>query len=454
MLRVFASREWVVFLFFGCNLVFNAEASAQTANTAANVFELNIHDAVKLTVQNNVQIKVAQARYEQEAAKSSGIWATVLPDISFHYDWDRRKDSVAVSGAGAFLGDPYNSYRAGFSFTQPILRGGALWNGPIQQDSIAERARLDRDIEEREQLFEMASSYYTLLLYQEQLNTLRRQYDSQSKLIRQARQRYRMGAERELPVLQFETQAALLKPRIIEAESHLQTGVVQLLNIIGKSDVSSIRVNGNLESARNYRAITASEVRMDARPELKRVYESVRGVEAAKAVQMAEHWPTVSAVGNWGNASYTRSELFSPNTREWSYGLRIEVPLFSGLDSFSKRRELAAQTAEVRYQEKAVRDAVAIDLVQSEKTLRTSQELIEAKKIAFDLAKRSYQKASEMFRFGTLTYRDFFAIERDLIDAELSYYASLNSHLEHAMRFHVATGQDLRALLESIESPK
>jgi len=59
-----------------------------------------------------------------------------------------------------------------------------------------------------------------------------------------------------------------------------------------------------------------------------------------------------------------------------------------------------------------------------------------------------------MFRFGTLTYRDFFDIERDLIDAELSYYASLNSHLQNAMRFHIATGQDLRALLDAIESPK
>ena len=339
----------------------------------ANTFELSIRDAVKLTLQNNVQIKVAQARYEQESAKSAGIWATVLPNVSFYYNWDRRKDSASVLSGGGFAGDPYNSYRSGFSFAQPILRGGALWNGPVVQDALTEGARLDRDIEEREQLFSMASSYYTLLLYQEQLNTLRRQYDSQSKLIRQARQRYRMGAERELPVLQFETQAALLKPRIIEAENNLQTGVVRLLNLIGKSDVSSVRVNGNLESARNYRVITPEEARVDERTELKRVYEAVRGVEAARAVVMAEHWPTVSAVGNWGNASYTRSELFSADTREWTYGLRIEVPLFSGFDSFAKRRELAAKTAEVRYQEKAVRDSVAIDLVQSEKTLRTSQ---------------------------------------------------------------------------------
>jgi outer membrane protein TolC len=97
-----------------------------------------------------------------------------------------------------------------------------------------------------------------------------------------------------------------------------------------------------------------------------------------------------------------------------------------------------------------VRDQVAIDLVQREKTLRTSSELIEAKKAAFELARKSYQKASDMFRFGTLTYRDFFDIERDLIGAELSYYASLKDHLVAVMRFHISTGQDIQPLLESL----
>lgn len=430
-----------------CIVFFNAEAS----ESAVSTYVLNVRDAVDLTIRNNTEIKISEAQLDGESAKSGGIWGALLPEVEFGYDWSRQKASV-VSG-GAFEGNDFNSYRARFNFSQPILRGGALWSAPLAQNAYTERARINVEIQKRDQLFNMAQSYFSLLLYQEQVQTLRRQFEAQTKLIRQARARYRLGAERELTVLQFETQSALLRPQIIEAENNLQTEAVRLLNIIGKSDVASIKVMGSLEMVRNYKVITAVEARVESLPELRAVYQNLRALEASRAVIMAAHWPSLYAVGSWGQSSFTRSELFSPNTREWNYGLQLRIPIFSGFSSFSKRRELAALTAEARYQEKSTRDAISIGLVQREKTLRTSTELIEARKIAFDLARRSYQKASEMFRYGTLKYQDFFDVEKDYIGAELSYYASLNNHLTAIMRFHVSTGQDLRTLLESLGMP-
>jgi outer membrane protein len=427
-----------------CTVFFNAQAS--------QVLSLSIKDAVELTTKNNTKIKIAEAAYERELAKRGGVWSAVLPEVEFKYEWTRQKLSTQNAG-DIFEGNDHNIYNSGLEFTQPLLDGGKLWHAPAAQRAFTEKARLEAEIEKRTELFNMAESYFSLLLYQEQLQTLQRQFEAQSKLIRQARQRYRMGAERELTVLQFETQSALLRPQIIEAESNLQTEAVRLLNFLGKADVSSVLVKGNLEGIRKYRAITASEARVESLPELRVQYENLRGLDASRAVIMAEHWPKLSLVGRWGQSAYTRSELFSPNNREWSYGLNLSVPLFSGFSSFSKRRELAAETAEARYQEKAARDTVAIELVQREKSLRTSSELIEAKKLAFDLAQRSYQKAAEMFRFGTLTYREFFDIERDLISAELSYYDSLKNHLTVVMQFHVSTGQDLQVLLESLDEP-
>lgn len=430
------------FIIFCCIQNFNAEASEKNSESPSGALMISIRDAVGFTLKNNTTIKVAEAKVAEAVARRSGVWGSLLPDVSFEYDWKRAKDAVAGS-APLFEGDSYNTYGANLVFAQPILLGGALWSGPAMERAKAEAAKLDEEIVRRNQLQLMAKAYYSLLLYQEQVATLKRQFETQTKLIRQARQRYRMGAERQLTVLQFETQSALLRPRIIEAENNAQLAAIELLNFLGKSDVSSIQVRGALDAVLAYRPVAAAQVSLDSLAEVKMLEYRGDALEASKAVTMAEHWPSLHLTGRWGQRSLTKSEMFSPDTRAWSYGLQLKVPLFSGLSSFSKRRELAAQSAQLHFEEQSVRDSRAITLMQTEKTLRTSDELIKAKKIAFDLARRSYQEASKMFGFGTLMYRDYFDIEKDLVEAELSYYSSLYEHIVAAMNFHVATGQDL-----------
>lgn len=443
-------RGILKFHFLLCLVASCGDAYA-TATTIDATLTLNIKEATDLVYKNNVTLKLAETKVREASAKLGGVWGTLLPRIDFEYSWVRSKDSIDL-GVANFDGNPYNRYQSGLVFSQPIIRGGALWSAPIQSRAEYESAKIEYEISEREQLMALAKAYYALLLNQEKLATLKRQYATQTNLIAQAKRRSRIGAERKLTVLQFETQAALLKPQILDAENSAQLSAIELLNLIGHAHARTIEVRGSLEKLTFYKIMSSSEVNLESKPEVRMLDLEQTSLDAQKGVLMAEHWPSLNAVGRFGGRSFERSELFSENSREWSYGLELRIPMFSGLTSFSQRKELAARSAGLRYQERSVRDQSAIELVQSEKSFRTSIELVEAKKVAFELAKKSYQEASRMFGYGTLDYREYFDVEKDLIAAELSYLSSLYEHLLVSMRFHVATGQSLKDFMGFLAS--
>jgi outer membrane protein TolC len=404
---------------------------------------LDLRDAVGRALESNHDLKIAKERVEQSEAEMRLAVGGLFPSLTGNLGVAYRKDAVA-SGQAAFGGRAYNNYAGSFDLTQPLLRGSALWDGVAYYRKLLERQRLDYEIAERDQVLNVVQAFYQVLVAQKKLDSYTRQESALKILLGRAQQRYNVGAERLLTVLQFRTQLALTSPQLVEARNQLETSGVVLLNLLGDRQSSEIRVKGDLDEAIDVPVDPAVFGQELERPELRRERIEQEAFDRNRGVLMAEHWPALNLVGSLGRSGTTGGSLFDADATTWSVGLNLSVPLFTGLSSFKKREVLASQWAQLIVQEKRTRDQVTLQRLQAARDFDTVSVVLKARREALDLARQAFASAQRMYGLGTVTYSTLFETQNTLIESELAYSQTQYDYLVRLAQKYVAYGKPLK----------
>jgi len=410
---------------------------------------LDLNSAVTKALESNHDLKIAREQVEQSEAQARLATGGLLPTVALNLGAGYRKDSVA-SGAARFSGNAYNTYAGSLDLTQPLLRGSALWDGVGYYRKSLELSRLAYEIAERDETFEVMKAFYRVLLAQKLVETYERQEAALKILLGRARQRYAVGAERQLTVLQFQTRLAIATPQVTQARNNLETSGVQLLNLLGDRQSSEIRVKGDLDKVIRVPVEAETFSQELERPELRQERLLQEQFERQRGVVMAEHWPSLNLIGSVGRNGTTGGALFDENATQWSAGVNLSIPLFSGLTSFKQREVLASQGAQLVVREKKTRDLVVLERLQRARDLDSVVVVLKGQAEALSLAQQSFATAQRMYGLGTVTYATLFDTQDDLNKAELSYVQTQMTYLEALASKYIAYGKPLKELVQKI----
>lgn len=410
---------------------------------------LDLASAVAKAVESNHDLKIAREKVEQSQAEMRLAVSGLLPSFTANLGTGYQKDSVA-SGKAQFNGSAYNTYRGSLDMAQPLLKGSALWDGVASVRKGLELQKVAYDLAERDQTLAVVQSFYQVLVAQKLVESYERQEAAQRTLLGRARQRYAVGAERLLTVLQFQTQLALTTPLVTEARNKLETSGVALLNLLGDRQSSEIRVKGDLDKVVQVPVDPATFNEEIERPELRRERLYQEQFDSNRGVVMAEHWPSLNLVGSLGRSGNTGGSLFNTDNTAWSVGLNLAVPLFSGLTSFRKREVLASQYAQLIVQEKRTRDQIVLERLQTARDFESVTVVLKGRKDALEIARQAFATAQRMYGLGTVTYSSLFETQNALISAELAYAQTQLDYILKLTKKYIAYGRPVRELVALI----
>lgn len=437
-----------VFFYFALTFIYSLDALP--AEEKAQPGKLDLRTAVELGLQNNPAIRQAKEKMREGDEIAFLAISKSLPSVSGSLLWNRQKDA-STSPAARFQGDPFNYYSAQFQFSQTLLQRGyisALFAGG-QERSIR---KMDFEAAKRDLIFDITTSFFQVLLYSRQFQTLKRAEEVHRQSLETAQYRHKIGRGQLLDVLQVKTELALLAPRIEKASNDMKAAAAQLSIQLGNEELKEMDLRGKLEPP-SFQLVQQKTRDLSRQiPELVKIQIQQEQFENAMVVSLGKHWPELRLNGTIGRTGFKKSDLTDSSANLWTAGLQLNVPIFSGLSYFFEKGSLQSQSLQLKYQEQELRNQLSSNQVKFLQDLRSSESVITYSKAAYELADQSVKEAKRQYKLAAIDYVQFLTTEQKMIDSELALDQARFEYLSLLTKYFRAYGYPPEVLVDSLGS--
>ena len=235
--------------------------------------------------------------------------------------------------------------------------------------------------------------------------------------LRLARERKEAGVAVQADVLRARVEAADRKLAIVRSEGLVRIARGNLSTAMGLPAELPVEVQSGepkITPADDARLAAAFDQAMNRRPELKAALNRIAGARSNVAAAKSDFGPTVKADARYG----WRDDDFWPEDEDWSVGVAVELPLFTGFSRTHRlsrtRRELSAEEARVRNLVLAVRQ----EIWTTHSRLQEAYEALEAAVVLVADARESMRLTRQRYEAGTNTVTDLLDAQAALARAE------------------------------------
>ncbi|MDZ7370797.1 MAG: TolC family protein [candidate division KSB1 bacterium] len=334
-------------------------------------------------------------------------------------------------------GGPVREFRFGtpnringdISLNVPIFTWGSL---QAQIDAarlgvkMSEEDRRQKALEVTDQVLR---AFYTVLLNQEALRTAQLQFERAEKNALAAQERFAAGHAPKLESLRAEVQRSNALAQLEEARSAYEKSLLWLAKTIGHEGEALI-VAGKLEFVpATVNADSLIDRALERRIDLKLLDLQRQTIARQADIVAASLRPALSGV-----ASYSIQNGFSPMDPEkfvdnWNVGVQLSFPFFDGFQTRHRLQEIEKQMSALTYQQKEIRELVAVQIRQTVETLKSAEQRVLTQKESRLLAQESLQSAELQYEKGTISSLDLLAAQQQLAETELAELRALFSHI-------------------------
>ena len=360
---------------------------------------------------NNQDLAAAAARVDQARALAGAARADFFPQVGIDASAARQRSLD-------------NNYRAS---DYARLPGVATWEldlwGRVRKSTKAARAEAGAAQATFEAArvslsAEVAQTHYTLRATELERATVERSVVTRRDARRIIADRAELGSSSPLDLARADTELATAEAELAAVSQRAAALGHALAVLLGESDPAAIVAQASsLPSPPAIPADLPADL-LRRRPDIFAAQLALDASSARIGVARAAFFPTIALTGSAGWESSDFSDLLSGDTRVWSFGPKLYLPLFQGGRNRAHltRAEAAFAEQSARYRQSVlvafrdVRDALAATRFLAEQTRATERAATAARRAA-DLSRVRYDA-------GAVSYLEVVESERSALDAE------------------------------------
>jgi multidrug efflux system outer membrane protein len=389
----------------------------------------------------NLTIQAALARFDQAAAIARVSRASLFPSLTVNATAARERFSghrEVPPGSGHA---PYetNTFDLPLDLTYQLDVFGRVRRGYESARDLAQAQWSDYQNVLLSLQAEVAQDYYTLGALQGQRDLLRRTVDLRRQTLDLVQKRRNGGASDDLDVYQAEAELASVESQVLAVDQD-STQLHHALAVLTGSLPEDFSFTASPLPA-NPPAVPAglpSEL-LERRPDVAAAERTLASANALVGLAKAAFFPSIGLTGDAGLNSAAFGSLLHSNSREWSIGPFLSVPVFQG-----GMNEANYQRARAAYAEKLAlyRQQVLVAFQDVDDGL-SGLRYLAAQGEALARAASASRKAADL---STVRYQQGVADYFEVIDAERIALANeLQATQLQGQRF-VASVQLIKAL--------
>jgi outer membrane protein TolC len=424
-----------------------------------SAIEMGLEDCLRLSVENDREIKAAQAREEARGEEVSAARKSFLPELRMDasYTLLDRPNRLIIEANSFGTGLPaqdvdlYGDRRfrsASLVLEQPLYRGGALHQELERTQHLATQAsyetkrRTDLARRDSEELF------LKTLNAQLQRESLEKTLESRRERLRIIQERRSEGYAQEEDLLRQQSELAFAEAEVQRARIREKVAVERLKNALYLDKDTAL----TLRPPRHYRrprvtddgtALAASTPRADSLALEQQVLAADSEVRKARA----RLYPEISLFGQ-----YTRQDDNNLDRDEvWSTGAVMEWTIFEWGKNLAEIRRAQAERLRLTHQRAAHARGISDEVDELWGRVREKALLVEAWELKTRLNRTSLQRVRAEFNEGQSTLADVLAREAELLSAYYEYRREINDLGVDLAHLRAALGSPLDEWLEERE---
>lgn len=462
-------------------LALTAAAPAAAQDTGPDRV-MDLEQVVRRALDGNRDVRAARLGLDEANERVSEAWGEVYPNVNFNASYTRNvSPTVNFLPAGIFNPDAPedeyvavqfgadNQWSSTISVEQPLFAASAFLGvgAAGRYESLQEEVLRGAT---QQVVTRVRSTYYDLLLAQEQVRLTSRSLERVRESLDETRALNRAGLSSDYDVLRLEVELANLEPTLRQARNAVQQARRNLAVELDFPEGETVRVRGSLASmdlgdldanTEENRALLAfvgfdaptdamvdealldvSERRSDIRQ--LELTESLRKTEMR--LEQVEYLPRISLFGTYLISAQDNGSpnFFARGDGQRAYsrnvGIQVSVPIFQG---FQRDARVDQKRAVLRQAETETR--LALDQARSQ--VRTLVEQVEeallrarGQKLAVGQAQRGFEIASAQYREGVGSQLELTDAEVALRQSEFNYAQAVYDFLVARARLDEATG--------------
>ncbi len=423
-----------------------------------------LNSLVTEAIKSNLNVQEAEARIlEARAARgvtASGLYPSVEATGSARRTGSGSAAGVSGAGNGQFTGPVSGTSQSFGARARNLFLVGldAAWEmdffGGVRRSVEAANADLQAAIEDRRDVLvtltaELSVNYMELRGVQQELEIARKNLDAQQHSADVTRKRFQVGFASALDVANADAQVATTSSQIPLLESTERQAIYNISVLLGREPAALM---DQLSPAKLVPAtppvvpVGLPSDLLRRRPDIRRAEAQLHSATARIGVATADLFPKFSLTGSGGLQNLTLGSLGNWDSRFWSVGPGLTLPLFDAgrIRSNIRLQNAAEQEAMTAYKQTvltALQDIEnALIAYQKEQQHRAALvQAVESNRKAVDLANRLYIAGQTDFLNVLTTERDLYSNEDALarsnqtVDTDLvAIYKALGGGWEHS----------------------
>jgi outer membrane protein TolC len=332
---------------------------------------------------------------------------------------------------------PQNLFNAGFGVRYLLFDAGR--SGRVKS---AEAQLFAADFRHDSTLQDLALTveehYYTLLAAQWFRDLAQETVKQNESHLALAEARHKTGMTPKSDTLKAQTEKANADLGMVRANSAVRVAKGRLASAMGLRVTQSFQIAALPEGSHSQEFADIEQLLDEAgreRPELKSALAQIEAQRAQVKAAQARYWPTLGANAGYGWAD----REFVPQRDQWSVGLSIDLPLFTGFDRGYQVQRARADLA------KAVADRENL-LRGVELEVWTAYSLVIEAGQAIEAAAKLVASAEESARVAEGEYKSGTGSIIELIDAQTARTSARTNLIQARLDWYTAMARFGRAV--------
>ncbi|MBN1300442.1 MAG: TolC family protein [Melioribacteraceae bacterium] len=424
--------------------LFSVSVTAQQA--------LTLNDCIQIALENNHQHRQTvldreKAEEQVREAYGSSLFPSINGTVTYNRAVKRARFIIETPFfSGSFPVGSENTLTASVNAEQPLFTG-AMFLAVQIAETFAEISKEAEAYSETELVLNVKQAYYTYLLAKEMVGLAEMQMQRAGENLKNVKSMYDAGLVAEYDYIKANVQYQNAVPSVTEAKNQVVLAASNLKLILGMNINETLNINDSLETSdvdvndqliSDYDNVAANKLlrQMELQTEMQ---------DLVKSYQFTEHFPKLTAFGNWQSQAQENDRALS-NWRFFnsiSVGLTLKVPIFRGFTLDSK-----VEQAELDYK-KAVeglantKKAILNEYKNTINNIEKTRQQIKAYKIARTEAQKGYDIAVKRYNTGLGTQLEVTDALLGLTNAEVNLMTSIHEYLVSNARLDLLAGKNI-----------
>ncbi len=402
---------------------------------------ISLKECIAYGLQHHRAVKIAENNIAKSKEQGREALSSYLPQVNVtgEYDYNMKLPTTIIP-AGVFgteptkmsMGSRYSSTLVG-QLDQPVYNQSLLLGIRANEPNM-QLAQLGKVQTNEQLIYNIASSYYQVLVIQKHLQLLQSNKSRTEKLLEVMKLQAQQGVAKKINAKQVEVNLNNINSQISNAENNYTLALNSLKGATGMDLNSMVALSDTARWLQTEQLLPISSDFNYANTTSYKIQEKQLELYDINAQSIkAGYLPTVSLFGRYGFNGFGQKggEVFSNQFDYSVVGVKLSIPIFDG---FRKN----AQYKQAKISISNAQENLKLNEISQNLAFINADSRREQARVTLSSDKKNMSMAQELYENVSLQYKQGTSSLSDLLNAETSWSSAQNNYIQSLINYYIA----------------